>query len=55
MKHVHNFRRLVCPANDAFSLLRRAPLPSRLSAILQIESGVNDPVAVLLTVGLLAA
>lgn len=38
-----------------FDLLRRAPLPERLSSVLKIESGANDPVAVLLTVGLLAA
>jgi len=38
-----------------FDLLRRAPLSERLAAVLKVESGVNDPVAVLLTVGLLQA
>ncbi|MBW3603644.1 MAG: potassium/proton antiporter [Actinobacteria bacterium] len=42
-------------AAAVFDLLRRAPLPERLSAVLKIESGANDPVAVLLTVGLLSA
>jgi len=35
-----------------FDLLRRAPLPKRLSAILEVESGANDPFAILLTIGL---
>ncbi len=42
-------------AAAVFDLLRRAPLPDRLAAVLKVESGVNDPVAVLLTVGLLSA
>ncbi len=42
-------------AAAVFELLRRAPLPERLSAVLKVESGANDPVAVLLTVGLLSA
>lgn len=42
-------------AAAVFDLLRRAPLPERLSSVLKIESGANDPVAVLLTVGLLSA
>lgn len=37
-----------------FDLVRRAPLPRRLAAILEVESGANDPVAIVLTVGLLA-
>jgi cell volume regulation protein A len=40
-------------AAAVFDLLRRAPLPERLAAVLKVESGANDPVAVLLTVGLL--
>jgi cell volume regulation protein A len=40
-------------AAAVFDLLRRAPLPGRLAAVLKVESGANDPVAVLLTVGLL--
>ena len=35
-----------------FDLLRRAPLPKRLGAILEVESGANDPFAILLTIGL---
>lgn len=42
-------------AAAVFDLLRRAPLHERLSSVLKIESGANDPVAVLLTVGLLSA
>jgi cell volume regulation protein A len=41
-------------AAAVFDLLRRAPLPERLASVLKVESGVNDPVAVLLTVGLLS-
>lgn len=37
-----------------FDLVRRAPLPRRLADILEVESGANDPVAIVLTVGLLA-
>ncbi len=36
-----------------FDLVRRAPLPRKLSSILEVESGANDPVAIVLTVGLL--
>ncbi|CAN5887045.1 potassium/proton antiporter [soil metagenome] len=35
-----------------FDLLRRAPLPRRLAGVLEVESGANDPVAILLTIGL---
>lgn len=42
-------------AAAVFDLLRRAPLPERLASVLKVESGANDPVAVLLTVGLLSA
>ncbi len=42
-------------ATAVFALVRRAPLPKRLAAIIQIESGANDPVAILLTVGLIAS
>lgn len=41
-------------AAAVFDLLRRAPLPRRLGAALEVESGANDPFAVILTVGLLA-
>lgn len=40
-------------AAAVFDLLRKAPLPQRLSAVLRVESGANDPVAIALTVGLL--
>jgi cell volume regulation protein A len=36
-----------------FDLLRSAPIPKRLAGILEIESGVNDPFAILLTIGLI--
>lgn len=42
-------------AAAVFDLLRRAPLPRRIAATLEVESGANDPFAVMLTVGLLAA
>lgn len=42
-------------ASAVFALLRRTPLRARPAAVLQLESGLNDPIAVLLTVGLLAA
>uniref|UniRef100_UPI003563DF69 potassium/proton antiporter n=1 Tax=Pontiella sp. TaxID=2837462 RepID=UPI003563DF69 len=36
-----------------FSILRRQSLPKKLSSITEIESGANDPMAVLLTVAVL--
>lgn len=48
----------VVSSSDAaavFSVLRRAPLPRRLVALLEVESGANDPVAIMLTVGVLEA
>ena len=42
-------------AAAVFDLLRRAPLSERLAPVLKVESGANDPVAVLLTIGLLEA
>lgn len=41
-------------AAAVFTVLRRAPLPRRLTALLELESGANDPIAVMLTIGLLA-
>ncbi len=41
-------------AAAVFAVLRKAPLPRRLSALMEAESGSNDPMAILLTVGLLA-
>lgn len=41
-------------AAAVFAVLRRSPLPRRLSALLEVESGANDPVAIMLTVGLVA-
>lgn len=37
-----------------FDLLRKAPLPRRIAGILEVESGANDPVAIVLTLGLLS-
>ncbi|MGH8872291.1 MAG: potassium/proton antiporter [Acidimicrobiia bacterium] len=36
-----------------FDLVRRAPIPRRLAGILEVESGVNDPFAIVLTIGLI--
>ncbi|WP_407317019.1 potassium/proton antiporter [Isoptericola halotolerans] len=41
-------------AAAVFAVLRRSPLPRRMSALLEVESGANDPVAIMLTVGLVA-
>ncbi len=38
-----------------FALLRRSTLPNRLARTLEAESGLNDPVAVLLVIGLIGA
>ena len=40
-------------AAAVFDVLRRAPLPRRLTSLLEVESGGNDPVAVMLTIGAL--
>lgn len=40
-------------AAAVFDVLRRAPLPRRLTALLEVESGANDPVAIILTIGAL--
>ncbi|MEM1334471.1 MAG: cation:proton antiporter, partial [Actinomycetota bacterium] len=42
-------------AAAVFAALRSEPLPERTSNILQLESGMNDPVAVLMTIGLVEA
>jgi potassium/hydrogen antiporter len=42
-------------AAAVFSALRRVALPRRLGNLLEVESGANDPMAVMLTVGILAA
>lgn len=39
-------------AAAVFAALRDSPLPVRTQRLLQLESGMNDPVAVLLTVGM---
>ncbi len=36
-----------------FDVVRRTPIPKRLAGILEVESGVNDPFAILLTIGLI--
>jgi potassium/hydrogen antiporter len=41
-------------AAAVFSMMRTTRLPRTVAAILRIESGANDPIAVMLTVGLLA-
>jgi cell volume regulation protein A len=42
-------------AAAVFSAMRGAPLPSRVRQVLQVESGLNDPMAILLTIGALEA
>lgn len=42
-------------AAAVFSLLKRAPLPRRIGALLEVESGANDPFAIVLTLGLLTS
>jgi len=42
-------------AAAVFSILRRTPIASRLGALLETESGINDPMAMLLTAGLVAS
>jgi potassium/hydrogen antiporter len=46
---------VVAPTDAAvvFDIVRRTPIPRRLAGILEIESGVNDPFAILLTIGLI--
>jgi potassium/hydrogen antiporter len=41
-------------AAAVFSMMRTTRLPRTVAAIVRIESGANDPIAVMLTVGLLA-
>lgn len=41
-------------AAAVFSMMRTTPLPRRTAALLRVESGSNDPIAMMLTVGLLA-
>lgn len=38
-----------------FDLVRKAPLPRRVASLLEVESGANDPVAIVLTLGLLTS
>jgi potassium/hydrogen antiporter len=40
-------------AAAVFTVLRRAPLPRRITALLEVESGANDPIAIMLTIGIL--
>ena len=40
-------------AAAVMSVLRKAPVPRKAVALLEVESGLNDPIAVLLTVGIL--
>ncbi|MFA9430668.1 potassium/proton antiporter [Egicoccus sp. AB-alg2] len=41
-------------AAAVFDLLRRTPLPRRIASALEVESGANDPFAVVLTISILA-
>lgn len=41
-------------AAAVFAVLRSAPLPRRLTALLEVESGTNDPAAIVLTLAVLA-
>lgn len=41
-------------AAAVFDLMRRTPLPRRIASVLEVESGANDPFAVVLTVSILA-
>lgn len=40
-------------AAAVFAMLRNAPLPRRLASLLEVESGANDPIAIMLTIGLI--
>jgi potassium/hydrogen antiporter len=42
-------------AAAVFTVVRKSPLPRRITSLLEVESGANDPMAVLLTVGVLEA
>lgn len=42
-------------AAAVFTVLRRAPLRRRLTSVLEVESGFNDPMAIVLTLGLIEA
>lgn len=42
-------------AAAVFAVVRKAPLPRRLMSLLEVESGTNDPVAIVLTLGVLEA
>ncbi len=42
-------------AAAVLSVLRRTPLPRNLTSVLEVESGTNDPVAIVLTAALVAA
>jgi cell volume regulation protein A len=42
-------------AAAVFTVVRRSPLPRRITSLLEVESGANDPMAVLLTIGILEA
>ena len=40
-------------AAAVFSVMRTTPLPRKVAALLRFESGANDPVAIMLTIGLI--
>lgn len=42
-------------AAAVFTVVRRSPLPRRITSLLEVESGANDPMAILLTISVLEA
>ncbi|HVM21214.1 MAG TPA: potassium/proton antiporter [Egibacteraceae bacterium] len=42
-------------AAAVFTVIRRSPLQRRITSLLEVESGFNDPMAIMLTIGVLEA
>lgn len=56
--HLSMLLAVIISSTDAaaiFSILRRQPLPRKLSSTIEIESAANDPMAVLLTIAVIEA